>query len=565
MGTEHNENLYKQKYPIIKELYLRRLPEKLDLIDKFYADVLEDKSDIESYKAILYVVHGLSGTAAMFGIDRLTPAVNKAENLINSIVSCEQDYKRKDIKNSVIECFDSIKIIIQDVLESFKNLEHIVQTGVMKVKNDIKTKSIVYLTNHDILGESAAKQLELYGLDVHIVSTIEDFEIKVKDVEPIVIASDMGFYSEMPNVCTLFKDIKSKSDNKIKVIFFSKRGDFYVRLSAVRCGSDAFFVSPIEGQDIINYLDNLSSRIDYDPYRILIVEDDPIAAEHYGAMLESAGMITRLCFDPVDVSSMIIEFNPDLILLDMYMPMCEGTELAEVIRQQKRFVSIPIVFLSAEQRVEKHLEALKLGGDDFITKPVLPDYLISSIVIRAQRLRILRSFMERDGLTSLLNHTKVKEFLEFEMSRVKRHNSRLSYAMIDIDDFKKINDTYGHLTGDRIIYSLAKLLTQRLRKTDVVGRYGGEEFAVVFYETDAENAAIVVEKMRKDFAEVEHISDKGVFKATFSCGITDSSAFRSAVLINDMADKALYKAKNSGKNCVYICKSDKDFVRYSHE
>ncbi len=107
---------------------------------------------------------------------------------------------------------------------------------------------------------------------------------------------------------------------------------------------------------------------------------------------------------------------------------------------------------------------MSMGGDYFLTKPVEPEHLISSVAIRAERMRVIRSFMEKDSLTGLLNHTKTKESLDRSVSQVKRKNGDLAFAMIDIDRFKSVNDTYGHPTGDKVILSLSRLLQQRLRK-----------------------------------------------------------------------------------------------------
>jgi CheY-like chemotaxis protein len=155
------------------------------------------------------------------------------------------------------------------------------------------------------------------------------------------------------------------------------------------------------------------------------------------------------------------------------MVACDGFELATVIRQQEEFVGISIVFLSAESNIGRQLFALRLGGDDFLIKPIEPDHLVSVVTSRVERSRVLRSFMVRDSLTGLLNHTAIKEQLEIQLARTRRLNGKLSFAMLDIDHFKTVNDTYGHSVGDRVLKSLSRLLQQRLRETDIVGRAGG--------------------------------------------------------------------------------------------
>jgi diguanylate cyclase (GGDEF)-like protein len=261
---------------------------------------------------------------------------------------------------------------------------------------------------------------------------------------------------------------------------------------------------------------------------------------------------TAVVTDPMQVMEPLIEFRPDLILMDMYMPGCSGLELAAMIRQQEAFVGVPIVFLSLETQLDRQLLALQLGGDDFLTRPIEPDHLVAAVLSRARRARNLYTFMVSDSLTGLLNHTTIKERLEAEVASARRHRLPLAHAMIDIDHFKRVNDTYGHATGDHVLKSLAQLLQQRLRKTDVIGRYGGEEFAVILPSTSADAALAVVDQIRAGFEQVRHQSEGTDFRVTFSAGVAVFPPFGDAARLSEAADKALYHAKQEGRNRVAL-------------
>ena len=199
---------------------------------------------------------------------------------------------------------------------------------------------------------------------------------------------------------------------------------------------------------------------------------------------------------------------------------------------------------------------MSLCGDDFLVKPIDAAHLVSAVTMRATRARFLRSLMIHDGLTGLLNHTAIKEELAREVIRSSRLNSPLSLAMVDIDFFKKVNDTYGHAAGDRVLKSLARLMKQRLRETDIVGRYGGEEFAVIMNDTDAASAAKVIDEIRTVFSRLLHLSHDKEFSVNFSCGIADLAHFSDAVSLSEAADKALYQAKQRGRNKVIVNSGD---------
>jgi len=245
-----------------------------------------------------------------------------------------------------------------------------------------------------------------------------------------------------------------------------------------------------------------------------------------------------------------VNFDPDLILMDLYMPECTGLEVAGVIRQLEAYISVPIVYLSGETDVDRQMSAIRGGGDDFLTKPIQPNHLISAVNSRAKRARALRALMMRDSLTGLLNHTSIKDKLENELSRSRRTGSELVFAMIDIDKFKSINDNYGHPVGDRVIKSLARLLQQRLRKSDIVGRYGGEEFAAILLDTNLEHAQRIMDDVREAFFGVSQSSENSFFNVSFSCGLASFADYKDPVEMTDAADQALYKAKHGGRNQV---------------
>jgi len=193
-----------------------------------------------------------------------------------------------------------------------------------------------------------------------------------------------------------------------------------------------------------------------------------------------------------------------------------------------------------------------MGGDDFITKPIEDCHLVTSIKIRVERARVLSKLVSRDSLTGLFNHSVVKERLVGEISRAMRLQKPVAFAMIDLDNFKNINDSYGHLVGDRVIKSLSRLLMQRLRRRNVIGRYGGEEFAVILGDMTPHDAIDTIEEIRKRREQLRFIHDGNEFSVTFSAGIASYPECDSAEALNQAADDALYKAKKEGRNRIVV-------------
>lgn len=325
-------------------------------------------------------------------------------------------------------------------------------------------------------------------------------------------------------------------------------GSIEARLAAVRLGCQAYFVRPLELGNLLDSLDRFCAPPRADTGRVLIIGDARSLAGLYAAHLSEAGFRCEVVPDPLRTLDALRENPPDLILLDMNMPAASGQEIAQIIRQQDAYLSIPIVFLSAETDVGRQREAMSLGGDEFLQKPIEPVHLISAVKSRVLRYRALRALMVRDSLTGLLNHTTFKERLRAETARALRQHKPLTVALIDLDHFKRVNDHYGHLAGDRVIKNLARLLRQRLRGADVVGRYGGEEFAAALPDTALDNAVAVLDQLRATFAAIDQGSGNARFHVTCSIGVAQCPPFIQGEALIAAADAALYEAKRQGRN-----------------
>lgn len=400
--------------------------------------------------------------------------------------------------------------------------------------------------------ERLAQQLQFFGLSAHALNDENAFRAAISERHPAAIVMDVDFAGTGAGL-ELANSLQEGLEQKIPLLFFShNETDTPTRLAAVRAGGQEFFTGSLDASSLLERIEVLTHVSQYDPYKVLIVDDSKAQATHTERVLNSAGILTHTLTEPILAMDALAELQPDLIILDMYMPECNGAELAKVIRHNDRYVSVPIIYLSAEDDLDKQLDAMSEGGDDFLTKPIKPRHLIATVRNRAARARNLKARMVRDSLTGLYNHTHTLQLLEDACFRARRDGQPLAFAMLDIDHFKKVNDTYGHPMGDRVIKSLALFLKQRLRKTDHIGRYGGEEFAVVLPDTDAQSALKVLEEIRQRFAEINYPAQPQDLSCTFSCGIAMLQPGLDGNALSKRADEALYKAKHGGRNRVEL-------------
>jgi diguanylate cyclase (GGDEF)-like protein len=286
--------------------------------------------------------------------------------------------------------------------------------------------------------------------------------------------------------------------------------------------------------------------------RVLIVEDSRVAVTQIQRALSQHDIDSQAVSNPARLFETLDQYRPDLVLMDMYMPGCNGVEATRALRQMTSYQSVPIIYLSAETDVGLQVEALRLGGDQFLTKPFNPVLLAATVKTTVERHREMRRISHHDGLTGLLNHAAVKASLDSHLAS-RGAKDRLSVAMIDIDHFKSVNDAFGHPVGDQVIRSLAWLLKGRLRTGDIIGRYGGEEFLVAIPGAGPDETLSMLDWIRESFGNQPHAHTEGLFRATFSAGVAFYPDYGSTAELVQAADTALLEAKRQGRNRVLYC------------
>lgn len=528
----------------LRDAFAEKLPERLREIENSWESLCNNDWDREQAKVLHRLVHTMTGSAPTFGFIRLGQECRTAEALLKSWLKSKQapeSHQRAALSEMILNFSDAK----DDATEIHATLAPTDSPG-------IDTRTVYVLEKDHSISGPLSHQLKQFDYETVTFDSGKSLLQLSKKSKPAAIIVDIDFtYDDITGGDTCIH-INNENESSIPVIQISTNNDFSTRIQAVRSGSAAFFTKPFDPAQITDQLDKQTQKHEHAPYRVLVVDDDPALAAHIQLVLQRVGMDVFTVTDTHTIMDILADVRPEIILMDVYMPSCSGPEVAAMIRQMEAYVSTPIVYLSSEANIDKQFEAMRVGGDDFLTKPIDDNHLISSISIRAERSRLLNSLMIQDSLTGLLKHTKIKEQLAIEISRAHRSKTPLSFAMLDIDHFKNVNDTYGHITGDRVIKSLARLLQQRLRKSDSIGRYGGEEFAVVLPSCDIEFAENILNKIRDDFSKLTFTSDGQEFFVTISMGIATLESFHTPETINKAADEALYIAKNSGRNKVIV-------------
>jgi len=289
--------------------------------------------------------------------------------------------------------------------------------------------------------------------------------------------------------------------------------------------------------------------------KVLVVDDSQANLILLKAHLGSMGLTAILAENAADGIKMAIEQKPDVVLLDVMMPEIDGFEALRRLKADVRTSSIPVIFVSARDASEDKISGLKLGAIDYVTKPFNKGELQARIGIVLQMIELQERLLllaNTDELTGLANRRHFFEVLEREILQAKIRGGSVAVMMFDIDHFKNLNDTFGHLTGDKVMQQLGKILNENIYPLDIAARYGGEEFIVLMPGMPVEVATQRADKLRQIIDKYHWEVAGQPVSITCSIGITvfDGTDTADSYDLIRRADDALYAAKHRGRNCV---------------
>jgi|Deesub1362A_J573_1020465.scaffolds.fasta_scaffold00444_19 diguanylate cyclase (GGDEF)-like protein len=306
---------------------------------------------------------------------------------------------------------------------------------------------------------------------------------------------------------------------------------------------------------------------------VLIVEDDVSIANLEKRYLEKEGFKVLIASTGEEGLRLVSTEEPHLLIIDYRLPDMSGVELMQKVKELGKKIPSVIVTGGGDETVA--VTAMKLGALDYIVKDRdtikhLPDTckeVLKKFNLEEENLRLMEELKrvnkelteinkklddlsKKDDLTGVFNRRYLMSALSYETAKAHRYNYSLSFAIFDLDHFKQINDTYGHTTGDVVLKQFAELLNNRLRKTDILGRYGGEEFGIIFTGTALDNAMTICNELRELVAQTSFGPEDIPLRITTSAGVAYLTNGMEKEKLIDVADKSLYKAKESGRNQV---------------
>ena len=344
-------------------------------------------------------------------------------------------------------------------------------------------KRVYHLTAGDPLASEVDQKLEGSRYPFDLIEDADTLREMLGAFAPAMVIVDAAFLPQLDAIGDSLRLARTRTSQKVALVVFADNNDIATRLKAMRAGADAFITLPMTAADAFARIEELLEGEGGDPFRVLIIEDDRSQALFAESILRKAGMETRAVMDPISALEELSAFRPELILMDLYMPDCDGMELTTLIREREAYTNIPIVFLSGEHDEEKRFDALSAGGDDYLEKPIRPKHLISAVTNRVRRARATQKRVlahnPRDPVSGLYDRSHVLERVGELLANDDAHRQGGGLLFLLVDGAQNIRERIGLSAFDQLIGQAGAFLSGLVQTRDLCARFGDTSFIVL--------------------------------------------------------------------------------------
>lgn len=420
-----------------------------------------------------------------------------------------------------------------------------------------------HLNDGSPLASDIDLQLRAAGFDLDRLRSVDDLILMLDSATPNVIVVGAPYRHAIERIGVAVKSARARSKHRILLFALANEAiEMADRLAAMRAGCDACLVRPNGAEEILRRARELRDNDQVDPYRIMVVEDDRSQAVFAESILRKNGMEAIVVTEAAAVLDELDRFRPDLILMDLNMPVCNGIELTALIREREAYISTPIVFLSGEGDTEKHFEALSVGGDEFLSKPIAPRHLISAVSSRCKRARQISQRRPQAApaephkglLESAQLSRRLTELLAME-DAASRHGGLM---LLELASPETLARELGQGGARDFLQRLTDLLTRELGANDMLARCGDYGFLLLNPDRDTAGLEQFALRLRERAASREMISQSGLMPPTpLAIGICPfAAAAGDAKAMIDAAELAMRRARSNRGKGVEVCAAE---------
>lgn len=559
MPAPENASLNPQAPELNHQGWIRELPRKLAHIQSLWQKLVYVKWDLQALGLMHRLAQEILTAAQARDLTDIVPIVLNLQRLLETLQSRHippPEAERGRVNGMLQRLAKGILALHATDFYSTPS-QRDAATPAERVHDDATAARRVYLLEEDAhQAELLALRLGHHGYAVRRFATAGELHQAVQRRVPDLVLAEVTLDQGALAGVEAIDALRSELAVDLPVLFLSARGDLAARLAAVRAGGLGYFLKPLEYDDLLRRVDELLQR-QVIAYKVLIVEDEEQLASAYSLVLQQAGLITRVLPRPLQVLQVLHDFQPDLILMDLYLPECTGIELMQLIRQDSTNCTLPIVFLSSDSDPAKHNAALSQGADAFLLKPIKPDQLIDAVSSRVGRARALRQRMhflgQQDPLTGLLNQRAFLGHLDRHMAEFRGGKVEAALLYMEVDQCRSLRDKLGISIADLLLADLASRIRERLVRASRLAHLSDGSFCALVLDVDAAQARDLAVMLCDRIAAGVFSAEQESVAMTLSIGV--SVLTQDQVLAHDWLSSAAFAcdvARDAGGNRVEL-------------
>lgn len=425
------------------------------------------------------------------------------------------------------------------------------------------SRRIYHLTDGGELALALDQRLEHSGYELELLDSADELKEILNALAPDLVIVDPAYMDELEGIGAVLRATRERAGTRLPLLVLSHEDTIPARLTARRAGADAMLVIQESVEPVLTKLEELLVAAGEATYRVLIVEDDRSQALFAESILRNAGMDVRSVYEAFDVIETMESFQPDLVLMDLYMPHCDGTELTALIREREEFLHTPIVFLSGESDQDKHFEALSAGGDDFLSKPSRPKHLIAAVNNRVRRARAVQERQHlrdpRDPVTGLHRRSYLLDRLNEALAADGARDRAGGLIFVEVEGVSALRDRIGLTALEQILTDTGKLLVGELQEMAFATRYGDGCYAVFCPERDDHELEKLAVRLRNALVAHPFRAEGKPLRLRVSAGVCGfRHGFADAGAMLNAAERAARDARAGEKGVVRYAPAPRD-------
>jgi diguanylate cyclase (GGDEF)-like protein len=401
------------------------------------------------------------------------------------------------------------------------------------------------------LAEQLMNEAVNWGFRSAISMTLATAELKIAQDAPTVVLLDPDITHPTTDSLKLLAKLTHQTP-ALPVLVFTSHDRLTDRLEVAQLGGHSFLRKPLPQAQVLKAVAQAAQQAEAAKQRVMVVDDNPQILETLKGLLEPWGLSVTTLNDPQQFWETLESCSPDLLILEMNMPILSGVDLCQIVRNDSRWGSLPIILLTTHTNSKIVNRVFSVGADDFVSKPIIGPELVSRVINRLERIELLRNAAEIDRLTKLSNRHKSTQDLNKYLQLAAQQHQPLCLAVLDLDNLKVINERHGYSTGDMVMRQWGQLLRQTFRQNTVIARWEGDEFVVALFDTTMAEGIQRLTQLLATLHRRQFVTpDQTQFRIAFSAGIAqypdDGTDLPS---LYQAAATALHQSKVAGCACI---------------